>query len=99
MAVGEEIRKDMQSSDLTSARVYSLLLVLFDPYYDIIVVIDKINSALADSQKRSKLRSCLDSYSSGIDQLYCIFKEAGLEDIWLKYKNVIGSRAGIMSTR
>jgi hypothetical protein len=95
--MGEEIRKDIQSSDLTSARVYSLLLVLFDPYYDIIVVLDKINSALADSQKRSKLRACLDSYSNEMDQLQCVFREAGLEDIWHKYKNIIGSRAGIRS--
>jgi hypothetical protein len=95
--MGEEIKKDMPSSDLTSARVYSLLIVYFDPYYDVVLVLDKISNALADRQRRDRLKSCLDSYAREEDQLWCILREAGLEDIWLKYKNVIGSRAGIRS--
>jgi hypothetical protein len=92
MSMCEEVKKDLVVNQSTSSRVYSLLILLFDPYYDTIQVIDKIAIALADSQKRCKIRSCLDSYSNEMDQLYCIFKEAGLEDIWQKYRNVIGSR-------
>ncbi|MCC6057048.1 MAG: hypothetical protein LM583_10275 [Desulfurococcaceae archaeon] len=99
MAVGEETVKERSSSNLVSARVYSLLIVYFDPYYDVVLVLDKISNALTDKQRRDRLKSCLDSYAREEDQLWCIFKEAGLEDIWLKYKNVIGSRTGIKSIR
>ena len=99
MVAGEETVKERQSSDLVLARVYSLLLVYFDPYYDAVLVYDKITSALSDNQKRDRIRSCLDSYSREEDQLWCIFKEAGVEDMWLKYKNVIGSRSCIKSAR
>jgi len=99
VVAGEETVKERQSSDLVLARVYSLLLVYFDPYYDAVLVYDKITSALSDNQKRDRIRSCLDSYSREEDQLWCIFKEAGVEDMWLKYKNVIGSRSCIKSAR
>jgi hypothetical protein len=79
----------------TVSRVYSLLVVYFDPYYDTIIVVDRIAGALADKQKIEKIRSCLDKYYREEDQLCCIFKEAGIEDMWIKYKNIIGSRSGI----
>jgi hypothetical protein len=97
MAVEEETVKERSSSDLVSARVYSLLIVYFDPYYDVVLVLDKISNALTDKQRRDRLKSCLDNYAREEDQLWCIFRESGIEDIWLKYKNVIGSRAGIRS--
>jgi hypothetical protein len=82
----------------TVSRVYSLLVVYFDPYYDTIIVVDRIAGALADKQKIEKIRSCLDNYAREEDQLWCIFKEAGIDDMWIKYKNIIGSRAGIRKT-
>jgi hypothetical protein len=97
MSTENETEGKKQLSNIMIARVNSLVVVYFDPYYDSIIVLDRITSALADDQKRDKIRSCLDSYPSEEDQLWCIFKEAGVEDIWLKYKNVIGSRAGIKS--
>jgi hypothetical protein len=99
MAVAEEAVKERSSSGLVLVRVYSLIIVYFDPYYDVVLVLDKISNALSDKQRRDRIRACLDNYAREEDQLWCIFKEAGLEDIWLKYKNVIGSRAGIKSTR
>ena len=99
MARGEETVKERQSSGLVLARVYSLLIVYFDPYYDTVLVIDKISSALSDNQKRDRIRSCLDNYAREEDQLWCILKEAGVEDMWMKYKNIIGTRAGIKSAR
>jgi len=99
MARGEETVKERQSSGLVLARVYSLLIVYFDPYYDTVLVIDKISSALSDNQKRDRIRACLDNYAREEDQLWCILKEAGVEDMWMKYKNIIGTRAGIKSAR
>jgi hypothetical protein len=99
MVAEKEAIRERSSSDLVFVRVYSLIIVYFDPYYDVVLVLDKISNALANNQKRDRLKSCLDNYTREEDQIWCIFKEAGLEDIWIKYKNVIGSRAGIKSTR
>jgi hypothetical protein len=95
MAMEEEVTKEKLVRNTTVARVYSLLAVYFDPYYDAIYVTDKITRALADKEKLEKFRACLDNYAREEDQLWCIMKEAGVEDMWLKYKNIIGSRAGI----
>jgi ABC-type iron transport system FetAB ATPase subunit len=99
MARGEETVKERQSIGLVLARVYNLLILYFDPYYDTVLVIDKISSALSDNQKRDRIRACLDNYAREEDQLWCILKEAGVEDMWMKYKNIIGTRAGIKSAR
>ena len=95
MVVEEETEKVKLVKYATVSRVYSLLVVYFDPYYDTIIVVDRIARALSDKQKLEKIRSCLDNYAREEDQLWCIMKEAGVEDMWLKYKNIIGSRAGI----
>jgi hypothetical protein len=95
MATKEETVKERRLIDLTALRVYSLIVAYFDPYYDTILVIDKIAKTLSDDQKLDKIRSCLDNYAREEDQLWCIFKESDLEDIWLKYKNIVGSRSGI----
>jgi len=99
MANGEETVKERQSRGLLLVRVYSLLIAYFDPYYDTMLAIDKISSALSDNHKRDRIRACLDNYAREEDQLWCIFKEAGVEDMWMKYKNIIGTRAGIKSAR
>jgi hypothetical protein len=99
MGIEEDAVKERRFRDLTVSRVYSLIAVYFDPYYDIILVVDRIARALADNQKLDKIRSCLDNYAREEDQLWCVFKESDLEDMWLKYKNIIGSRAGIKSVR
>jgi hypothetical protein len=95
MAVEEEVMKKKLIRYMAISRVYSLLTVYFDPYYDAILVTDRITRALADKEKLEKIRACLDSYAREEDQLWCIMKEAGVEDMWLKYKNIIGTRAGL----
>jgi hypothetical protein len=99
MGTEEKTEKEKLVKYSTVSRVYSLLVFYFDPYYDTIIVVDRIAGALSSNQKLGKMRACLDNYAREEDQLWCIFKEAGIEDMWLKYKNVIGSRAGIKSTR
>jgi regulator of sigma D len=94
MVAKEENVKERRLIDLTALRVYSMIVAYFDPYYDTIIVVDRIAGALADNQKIEKIRSCLDNYYREEDQLCCIFKEAWVEDMWLKYKNIIGSRFG-----
>jgi hypothetical protein len=94
MCTDEETEKGKLVKYATVSRVYSLLVVYFDPYYDTIIVVDRIARVLSDKQKIEKIRSCLDNYAREEDQLWCIMKEAGVEDMWLKYKNIIGSRFG-----
>jgi hypothetical protein len=97
MPTERETESKKQLSDIITARVVNLIVVYFDPYYDSVIVLDKIATTIADDQKRDKIRACLDSDSREEDQLWCIFREAGLVDMWQKYKNVIGSRAWIRS--